>query len=216
MRTGRQSITLVTGPTAEPVTLAEAKAWARIDGDTEDALLEQLITTARVAAEQYIRGSIISQTRKLTLDLYGSGLADNLADGVYDLPVTVLYGGLPQQINLPAGPVQSITSVVTYDLSNAATTYSADNYSLDSAGDRLFLNYGAIWPSNMRQRAACAITYVTGYGDTSTSVPQPIKTAILIHVATLYEQRGQCDGQMDLPPASKQLLNQYRKLGSRG
>ena len=68
----------------------------------------------------------------------------------------------------------------------------------------------------MRPRAAVEIIYKAGYGDTGSNVPQPIKTAILIHVASMYEQRGQCDDAMDLPPGAKQLLNQYRIVGSRG
>jgi hypothetical protein len=216
MRRPRQSLTLVTAPAVEPVTVSEAKAWLRLDGDAEDTLLEQLITAARTSAEQYIRGSIISQTRKLTLDLTCSRFGDNLPEGVYDMPVTALYGGLPTVVELPAGPVQSVTLVKTYGLDNTESTYSSGNYYLDTAGDRLVLNYGAIWPTNLRPQASCAITYVAGYGVTSKDVPEPIKRSILIHVASLYEQRGQCDDGAEPPPGAKQLLNQYRKLGSRG
>lgn len=216
MRSPRRSLTTVTAPAVEPVTVSEAKAWLRLDGDAEDALLNQLITAARTSAEQFIRGSIITQTRKLTIDLTASRFGDCLGEGVYDLPVTALYGGLPNTIELPAGPVQSVTSVKTYGLDNTESTYSASNYFVDTAGDRLTLNYGAIWPTNLRAQASCAITYVTGYGATSKDVPEPIKRAILIHVASLYEQRGQCDDGAEPPAGAKQLLNQYRKLGSRG
>jgi hypothetical protein len=210
----RRSLTIVTGPAADPVTLAEAKAWLRIDGTDEDVLLAVLITTAAQAAEQYLRRSLITQTWKLTLDLDCSGL--DLGEGVYDLPVTALHSGLPRVIELPKGPVQSITSVKTYDLDNTESTFSSANYSADTAGDRLVLAYGATWPSNLRPQAAAAITYVTGYGATSTNVPSPIKTGLLIHMASLYEQRGMCEDAMSLPPGAQQLLNQYRVMGSRG
>ncbi len=216
MRSPRQSLSLVSRPAVEPVTVSEAKAWLRIDGDSEDTLLNQLITAARTSAEQFIRGSIITQTRKLALDLTASRFGDCLGEGVYDLPVSALYGGLPNSVELPAGPVQSVTSVKTYDLTNTESTYSADNYFVDTAGDRLTLNYGAYWPTSLRPTASCAITYVTGYGNTSSDVPEPIKRAILIHVASLYEQRGQCDDGAEPPAGAKQLLNQYRKMGSRG
>lgn len=206
----RSSLALVTAPATEPVTTAEAKAWARIDGTDDDAVIAGLIVTARQATEEYLRRSIISQTWKLTLDLSCSGLRD-LPEGVYDLPMTALYGGLPRTIPLPKGPVVSITSVVTYDLSNTASTYATGNYRVDASGDRLVLNYGAIWPNTIRPQAGCEITYVAGY----TTVPQPIKTAIMIHVASLYEQRGMCEDPMALPPAVQSLLGRYRIMGDR-
>jgi hypothetical protein len=209
-----RSLVLVTGPTSEAISASEAKAWARLDGSDDDALIEQLIGAATHSAQEYLRRSLISQTWKLTLDLGGSDLDRMLGDGTYDLPVTALYGGLPQIIPLPKGPVSSITSVVTYDLDNTSSTFASSSYRVDNSGDRLVLNYGAIWPSNLRPQSACEVTYVAGYGAAS-SVPQPIKTGLMIHVATLYEQRGQCDDPTAVPASAKQLYNQYRIIGSR-
>jgi hypothetical protein len=215
VRRPRRSLTLVTGPASEPVTLAEAKAWARIDDDADDSVVTHLITAARMAAEEYLRRSLLSQSYRLTIDLTGDALGNFLGDGVYDLPVTALYGGMPRVIELPKGPVQSITSVTTYDLSDTSSIFSSSNYHVDAPGERLVLNYGTIWPSNLRPIAACDILYVTGYGTAATSVPAPIRQGILIHIASLYEQRGQCEDAMDLPPGAKQLYNQYRIMGDR-
>jgi hypothetical protein len=195
------------------VTLAELKSWARIDDDSDDSTLSQLISAARQAAEEYLRRSLISQVWLLTLDLSGNDLARGLGDGIYDLPVTALYGDLPRRIDLPKGPPQSITSVVTYDLTNAASTYDPANYRLDRAGSRLILNFGAIWPAGVRPGAGCEITYVAGYGDQPSSVPQAIRTGILIHAASLYEQRGMCDDAMEIPPGAKKLYSPYRIMG---
>ncbi len=214
MRQARRSITTVTAPATEPVTLTEAKAWARVDFTDDDAAFSSLITAARMAAEEYLRRTLITATLKLTLDLSCEG-NNWLGEGTYDLPVTALYGGLPSTVELPKGPVQSITSVVTYDLTDTASTFATSSYRADTAGERLVLTYGSLWPSNLRPVGAAAITYVAGYGNAA-AVPQPIKTGILIHVASMYEQRGQCEDAMDLPPGSKQLYNQYRIVGSRG
>ena len=208
----RPALTLVTPPASEPVTLAEAKAWARIDSTDEDAVLTSLIIAARSAAEEYLRRSLVTQTWKLTLDLpCGRG---DWFDGTYDLPVNSFDGELPRAFELPRGPVASVTSVTTYDSSNTSALFAPSNYRIDASGDRLILNYGAIWPANVRPQAGCEIVYTAGYG-TSASVPQPIKTGILIHVASLYEQRGQCADAMDLPPGAKQLYGQYRIMGDR-
>jgi len=207
----RKSITLVTAPGAQPITLPEAKTWARIDGNDDDALITQLIDAATQSAEAFLRRSLISQTYRLTIDLPTSACYDSLGEGVYDLPVSALYGNLPRVIELPRGPASAISSVKTYDTDNAESTYDSANYTIDADGSRLILVEGAQWPSNMRPEASVAITFVAGYGATPSSIPQPIKTALMIHVATLYEQRGQCD--MDLPAPSKQLLSQYRRMG---
>jgi uncharacterized phiE125 gp8 family phage protein len=196
------------------VSVADARAWARIDDTSSDVVLTQLITAARMAAEEYLRRSLLTQSYKLTVDLSGSPLGHWLGDGTFDLPVTALYGGLPRVVELPKGPVQSITAVTTYDIADTASTYSPGSYHVDAAGERLVLNFGCLWPADLRPVAACEITYAAGYG-TAAAVPQPIKTGLLIHVASLYEQRGQCADAMDLPPGTKQLYNPYRILGDR-
>jgi hypothetical protein len=216
VRPPRRSLTLVTGPAAEPVILDEAKAWLRIDGTDSDAQLAALITASYQLCEQWLRRSLISQTWKLTLDLAECPGGEPWWDGAQDGAISSLYGGLPQTVELPKGPVQSITSVTTYDLDDTSSTFASTNYRVDSAGERLVLNYGALWPSNLRAKAAAEITYVTGYGATSTSVPQPIKTGILIQTATLYEQRGMCGDPDGVAPGARQLWNPYRVLGSRG
>ena len=215
MRHQRQSLTLVTPPAVDILTLSEACGWLRLEEGTDDAVIQQLIGTAAAAIEQFTRRSLITQTWKLTLDMPCAGLDDQLGEGVYDLPVTALYGGLPRTINLPREPLQSIVSVFTHDQNGNASAFSAGNYTVHTAGSRIFLNTGMTWPSNLRPIAATEITYVTGYGSTAGHVPQPIRTAALIHVASLYEQRGQCADAMDLPPGAKMILNQYRLLGSR-
>jgi hypothetical protein len=212
----RHSLTLVTGPAAEPVILDEAKAWLRIDGTDSDAQIAALITASVQLCQEWLRRSLISQTWKLTLDLAPSSLDAFLGDGVYDMPVSALCGGLPQSVELPKGPVQSITSVTTYDLTDTSSTLAPTNYRVDSSGDRMVLTYGASWPSNLRAKAAAEINYVTGYGATSTSVPQPIKTGILMQVARMYEQRGQCEDPDGVAPGARQLWNPYRIMGSRG
>lgn len=205
----RRSITTVTGPAAEPVILAEAKNWAKIDITDDDPLLAALITAAIESAEKYLKRSLISRTLKLSIDSPVYGWARNLPEGTYDLPVSALSGILPSVIQLPAGPVQSVSSVVTYDLSDTSSTFDPSNYRIDSASGRFTLKYNCLWPSNLRQIAAAEITYIAGYGATSSSVPMPIKTAILMHVQTMYDSRMVCE----MPDSCKQLLNQYRIYG---
>lgn len=207
----RYSSTLITPPSSEPVTVADVKAWARISSDDEDVLLGSLIIAARQEAEKYLKRALITQTWEYTLDNIPSYFDSIIGDGVYELPVNVLYEGLPKSITLPYAPIQSITSVTTYNLENTGTVYSSDNYTLDVAGSRLVLDYSAIWPSDLRNKASLVIRYVAGYGSAS-AVPQAIKIAIMSYVQEVYESRGICDVVSDPIQSMQTRLALYRNM----
>jgi hypothetical protein len=59
---------LIAGPGEEPVSLAEAKAFCRIDGSDEDALLGALIAAARLHVESITGRALVTQTWRLLLD----------------------------------------------------------------------------------------------------------------------------------------------------
>jgi hypothetical protein len=59
---------LIAGPGEEPVALAEAKAWCRIDSDDEDALVATLIAAARLHVEALTGRALVTQTWRLVLD----------------------------------------------------------------------------------------------------------------------------------------------------
>jgi uncharacterized phiE125 gp8 family phage protein len=58
---------LIAGPGEEPVSLAEAKAFCRIDGTDEDALVSALITAARLHVESITGRALLTQTWRLIL-----------------------------------------------------------------------------------------------------------------------------------------------------
>ena len=60
--------TLIAGPGEDPVTLAEAKAFCRIDSSDEDALVEALIAAARLQVESLTGRALVTQSWRLTLD----------------------------------------------------------------------------------------------------------------------------------------------------
>jgi uncharacterized phiE125 gp8 family phage protein len=94
-------------PVTEPVTLAEAKEYARIDGSVEDTLITSLIKMARLQCEAFMGKAIIRKT--VTIDSFG----------------------FPYQWQLPYGPLVSatdVTKVVTIDQNNVETPL---NYQLN-------------------------------------------------------------------------------------
>src|SRR5579884_3684274 len=55
-------------PASEPVALADAKNYLRVDITNDDTLVTGLITAARAHAEEFMRRSLITQTWKLAYD----------------------------------------------------------------------------------------------------------------------------------------------------
>ena len=89
-----------TAPVVEPVTLAEAKDYARIDGSAEDTLITSLIKMARLHCESFIGKSLVPKT------------------------VTVTSFTYPYQFQMPYGPLLTegnISKCVTLDQNNVET-----------------------------------------------------------------------------------------------
>lgn len=207
-RSGCRTVTLVTAPTVEPVSVDAVKLFARIDGNAEDALLSSLIGTARRAAENYTRRAFITQTWRLTQD--GFDEADGFEHvGVMLAPNPALIGG---DIQLPREPIKSVESIKTFDSSNVESTVDAGTYRLDAASGRILLNDGVAWPSNLRADGAVQIEFKAGYGDAADDVPAEIRQAILMHVGAMYENR-MC---ADLPAGAMALLDPFRTLEAYG
>lgn len=56
------ALILITPPASEPLTLAEAKVFLRIEHAADDALITRAVAAAREAAEHYLRCALLPQT----------------------------------------------------------------------------------------------------------------------------------------------------------
>jgi uncharacterized phiE125 gp8 family phage protein len=162
----------IAAPAGEPVSLAEAKAHLRVDNDDEDGLIARLIVAAREQCEAMTGSAFIQQGWRLWCDAW---------------PDCV-----PRILTIPKPPLMSLTSVMAYDHSGAATTLSSDAYIVDSAAvpGRLVFTDTAALPVNLRAANAIAVAFQAGYGANACDVPAGIRSAILTLVAHLYEARG--------------------------
>lgn len=183
------SFSLVTPPAVEPVLLADALQQARIDTTVDDNLVTYLITGARQWAEKYTGRAFITQTWQLAVD-QEPVLTERWWDGVRQGPITGL--DKVSYISLPHAPLQSVTNVQYFDNTDTATIWDPSNYFVDTVREpgRIALRFGAVWPVPERLTNGIVVTYVAGYGNDGTSVPEPIKTAIRQLVAHWYEHRG--------------------------
>jgi len=171
---------ILTAPaTAEPVTLAEAKAFLRVDLSDDDVLIAGLITAAREACERFTRRALITQTWTLFRDEWP-----------------------PAAIEMPRPPLRSVVHVKTYDDADAATVWPASAYYVDTASEpgRLIARTGAALPVPTRAAAGIEVRFVAGYApdesgsptDPAGNVPASLIEGIKRLVVHLYESRGDC------------------------
>jgi hypothetical protein len=203
-RNNLKSYTLVTAPTTEPVDLATAKLFMRVDGTADDAIITSILASARRMAEEYTKRAFMTQTWRLVMDGFTEFQVAAPTVGFMIAPTPTLVDG-SQYIQLSRQPIQSITSIITTDTVNAATTLAAATYTLATGTGRILLNDGYSWPTSLRSYEAVAITFVAGYAGAA-AVPEPIKQAILQISNAMYSAKS-C---ADIPDGAKALLDSFR------
>jgi len=155
-----------TQPATEPITIHEIKRQLNISAtDTShDVELAGKITSAREQFEHDIGTYFIKRTVSLTMPYLS-------------------------EMQFPHRPINSITSITYYDLSNVQQTLSTGVYQLDMSRGQLRLGYSQTWPSQLGRWDAVTVTYVLGSHDDSTTVPGYAKSAMLLLAANEFEQR---------------------------
>jgi len=194
------TLTVVTGPASEPVTLATAKNHLRLDHAFDDELVALYLAAAREKAEAFLGRALMSQTLKWIV----APADDRRPGGPF---------GLGRAIELPRAPVQSITSVIVTEEDGTATTLAAGDYTADLAlhPARICIDPAAEFTSGNTAGTAAlrdiAIQFVAGYA-TADAVPRPVVLGVLVITAWLYERRGDDGGE--IPAAAKALLDPHR------
>lgn len=159
---------LITAPTIEPVTLAEARLHLNVTAPEDDTLIAELIRVAREQAEKELQRQLCQATWDYYLD---------------DWP--------GDEIQVPKPPLSSVTSVKYYDENGAQQTLSSTYYNVDTVSEpgRIWLAYGYTWPNLQTQYpAAVVIRFVAGV-QTAVEVPASVRSWILLQVGALYEHR---------------------------
>lgn len=168
---------LITAPTVEPVDLATAKAFLRVDHTDDDALIASLI----IASRRHYDGptgvldrALITQEWDYTIDEFPSG---------------TVTGG--DWIRLPLAPVQTITSIGYIDSAGTEIALAEADYAAALGGDPAFVYpaAGSSWPTAGSFPGAAVVRFVAGYGDTADTVPPELTVAILQNIAYWYEYR---------------------------
>ena len=182
------SLTLITGPATEPVTLADAKLHLRVDGTVEDALIQTLISAARLTLEAHGNLAMINQTWALRLDRWPGSV-----------------------VSLPIGPVSAVQAIFVDGVALANKAYV-----LVPGGEaRIARADNAPWRTPSGLAGGIEIRFDAGFGPEGTDVPRHLHHAILMLVAEWFENREAGSrveaGYATLPPAVMRLISPYRK-----
>lgn len=207
---------LVTGPTEEPVDLDLAKSHLRLETELDDDYVTMLITGARQLVESWCWRGLLKQTWELTLPGFRGEDRWELAppwrpaapsffttnwiqaDTAYRFaPFLELDRGHLARL----GGVDGTSNVsITYlDKDGVRQTlspsaYLIENVDADERTGRIWLNEngGFAWPMTYEQFDAVKITFDIGW-DSADVMPFPLKQAILLQLADMYENRVPVD-----------------------
>lgn len=157
-----------TAANGEPVNLSEAKAWLKVEHNEEDALILDLIRSAREVAEHDTGLALLTQTINQYHDAWPCD--------------RIIY--------LEVSPLATVTSVKYRDSAGTYQTFSSSNYTVDAISQppRIVLNVSASWPTYGSFPNAIQIIYTAGV-DIAADVLARVRQSILMTVAFLYQNR---------------------------
>lgn len=181
--------TLLTGPTVEPVSLADAKSFLRIEHDDEDTFIGELIEASRSYFEMKTQLALLSQTWRLTFDQIPTKPSkDDWWDGWREGAIASLTE--PRRaIELPTAPLISVTQFLAYAEDDSSVEFTDFYPDTNSRPGRIALRNNGIWPTATRGVANYQIDYVAGFGAAASNVPVDIRVALKQIIAHWYENR---------------------------
>lgn len=184
---------LITAPTIEPVSLAEAKAWLREDNGDEDQLIQTLLISARLTLEAWTRRFFILQGWRMVCD---------------DWPTS---GSNGLRIDIAFAPFRTVDAIRIYDRNDVASSPDPATYSVSGGDHGGRILFDATPPAPGRVMDGVEIDFTVGYGSTPTQTPEPLRRAILLLVAHWREHRGDDNALSALPSAALELCTPYRR-----
>lgn len=179
-------VILISQPEEEPLSLADAKLFLRVDHDADDALIEGLIRAARRHVEATTGRRLVTQIWRLVLDAWPP-------DGVIRLPVTPVSGIAAARLRAPDG---------------GETALDVSDFVLDESSARLYVPQR---PAVLRPFAGIEADLVAGYG-AAADVPPVFVQAVRLLVGHWYEHRAEAVTRASVPLAAAALMAPERAL----
>ena len=180
-------------PSTEPVTLAEAKAYLRVDFSDDDSLITEIIKSARRRAEDVTNRSFFTQTRRAVLS---------------EFPASDFY--------LPSGRVTEITSIQYFDTDNQEQTLTeGTDYLEELDGDTALIRFLERPSLSENKIGPIRISYSAGHATVAEISPNII-TAIKMLIAHYYDNRNPVvagsEARHEVPETVKAILNRNHSI----
>lgn len=179
------AFTQTAAPAAEPISLADAKAFLRVDHDADDPFISSLIVTSRLQVETALDLALMTQSWRWRGRLVPGGTRA-----------------------LRPHPVRTIDGVAIRDDDDVATALAPASFSVDLDTRPATVTIRAAHANRYD------ITFTAGFGDTASDVPAPIRQALLQLIAHWYENREPIvigETVARIPDTVSSLLMAYRE-----
>lgn len=191
---------LIAGPSAEPLTLAEAKAHLSVDGTAHDATIASCAAAAREHVELITGRRMMPQDWELRLPRFPD-CGESLV--------------LPYAPLIPYSGSADLISFVTVDKAGVSTAVPTTDYRVlaPTGPDAQRAEIVAIdtWPTTDHSVPdAVRVQWRCGYVSAS-AVPAALKTAMLLHLGDLFANREAASvAKVTDNPAFMRLVAPYR------
>lgn len=186
---------IVIPPATLPVSLIEVKEFLKLDllDISENSFLTLLIQASSDFFQKYTNRILINTTFETFFDCFRQSF--ELARSKFQSLIFFQYLQNGSQVD-----VDPTTFYITFE----------NDYS------RIIISLIEDFPDDKDDRfQSIIVRFVAGFGDTSSDIPADIRIALLNQIASLYENRGDCNkcdcGDIsNLPTAVQNTYNQYR------
>lgn len=182
-------VTRLTRPSALAVDLDTVRAFLRVVGNHDDAVIEHLILAATIELEEAAQIALLTQTIQVRLDYWPNP---------------------DRRLKLPIGPVLTPAPTVTVTANGEAISAEL----IPGARPTLLLTNGPATGD-----VTYTIQYQAGFGSESASIPQDIHHALFDQAAVAYDERGasplasqapSARGTAGLSTAMQRVIGRYR------
>jgi len=179
---------------SEVVTMDEIKTWLKIDNTADDYVLDALRVSCIDYAESYTGLYFIERDESISF----AGLQNSR------------WESFPY-IDIPKPLISSLTKIESI-VDSETTVVSGTYYTFRNVSNIGRVIFTTTPSYDIDKPYPFTVYFTAGFGDTAEDVPELIKTAIKLHIAYLYENRGdvQSDGGLFAPLETTALLNKYK------
>lgn len=206
--TGRRyrSLTRVTQPVVEPVTLRQLKQHLRIEHDEDDEYLIALIAAGRHYAEARCDRCFIDTQLEMQTDTFPAAI---------ELPLPMPpFSPTPGRQAIEVSYLNSAMVRLTMAETEPAVSSNPGTFLAQRIGTPAILTpaVNGYWPVTGPVRSAVTIRWWAGYGPDATTVPRGVVHAILMLAAHWYGNReavnvGQGYTATQVPIGANELLS---------